>query len=211
MGVTIHYRGRLDDIAHLPKLCDELECFAEARGWTATRLDDDWDQPADARLEFDERGARIVGNLGLNGLLISPDDDTESIGFLFDRDGRLVSFMDKISIIEGSLQPDDAWVFVKTQFGSSGTHAWIVGLLRYVKKNYMSDLEVRDEGEYWETGDIGILKRKMDFIDKMIDEVAGNLSSCPVEDAASLSPEEIASKIEELLRCDEEDNADRKD
>ena len=46
----------------------------------------------------------------------------------------------------------EAWVSVKTQFDSPDTHIWIIGLLKYLKKRYIANLEVRDEGEYWETG-----------------------------------------------------------
>ena len=211
MGVTIHYRGRLDDAGQLPNLCEELIAISDGMHWQTTRLDDDWEIVPDARLEHGPRGAEIIGHLGLKGLLISPDDHTEPISFLFDREGNLRSFMDTIFIIEGSLKPEDAWVFVKTQFGSPETHAWIVGLLRYIKKKYISNLEVQDEGEYWETGDIAVVKKKMDFINEKIGHLAKELSSSRFSGAADLSAEQIADRIEEFLRNEAGEDSDSKD
>ena len=97
MGVTIHYRGRLNDVGQLAKLCDELADIAATMGWESTRLDDDWEQPVDARLRHTPQGATIDGNLGLKGILMSPDGGAESLSFLFDRQGDLRCPMGMIS------------------------------------------------------------------------------------------------------------------
>jgi hypothetical protein len=197
MGVTIHYRGRLDDLGQLARLCDEMADIARAMGWETTRLDDDWERPADARLRFTSKGAQIDGHLGLKGILLKPNVDAESLSFLFDRAGNLRSVMDVVSIVDGTLNPEDAWVFVKTQFASPEVHAWIVGLLKYVKKRYVSDLQVSDEGQYWETGDIRILREKMEFLGKKIEQLSTALSSPRFGDVPGLSADEIAARIEQ--------------
>jgi hypothetical protein len=200
MGVTIHYRGRLNDVGQIGRLCDELADIAAAMGWESTRLDDDWEQPADARLQHTSAGAKIVGNLGLKGIWIKPDVEVESLRFCFDRDGNLRCPVGMVSILDGTLKPEDAWVFVKTQFGPPQIHVWIIGLLKYLKKHYIADLQVSDEGEYWETGDIRILSKRMDFLNKKIEQIAGKLSSTRLGDASNLSPDEIVARIEKLLR-----------
>ena len=150
-------------------------------GGRSTRLDDDWEQPGDARLRFTPKGASIDGHLGLKGIHdLTPEADAESLSFFFDREGNLRSRWTMVSILDGTLKPEDAWVSVKTQFASPEVHAWIIGLLKYLKKRYMSDLQVSDEGEYWETGDIRILREKMDLIDEKIEQLASQLSSVPL-------------------------------
>jgi hypothetical protein len=203
MGVSIHYRGRLDDLGQLAKLCDEMTDIARAMGWETTRLDDDWEQPPDARLRSTSRGAHIDGHLGLKGILLRPDVAAESLSFFFDREGNLRSRMNVVLIVDGTLKPQDAWVSVKTQFASPEVHAWIVGLLKYVKKRYVSDLQVSDEGQYWETGDIRILRERMEFIGAKIEQLSAKLSSARWGDISSLSLEEIAWRIEQLLLGDE--------
>ena len=61
-------------------------------------------------------------------------------------------------------------------------------------------MEVRDEGEYWETGDFELLKEKMDFLNEKMDAVAGELSRVTGSHLERLSPEELASMIEALLQ-----------
>ncbi len=48
--------------------------------------------------------------------------------------------------MEGTLKPEDAWVFTKAQFASPEMHIQIVGLLKYLKQHQIPDLEVHDEG-----------------------------------------------------------------
>jgi hypothetical protein len=197
MGVSIHYRGRLNDVGQLAKLCAELADIAAAMGWETTRLDDDWERPADARLRFTLAGAQIDGHLGLKGLLMTPDVEAESLSFFFDREGNLRSAIDMVSIPDGTVKPEDAWVSVKTQFASPEVHVWIIGLLKYVKKRYISDLQVSDEGEYWETGDIRILRDKMNLIGEKIEHLASELTRGRLCDVSGLSAEQIALRIEQ--------------
>ncbi len=208
VGVTIHYRGRLNEVGQLARLCDEMADIARAMGWETRRLDDDWERPPDARLRFTAKGAQIDGHLGLKGILLRPDVDAESLSFFFDRERNLRSMMDVVLIVEGTLKPEEAWVSVKTQFASPEVHAWIVGLLKYVKKRYISDLQVSDEGQYWETGDIRILRERMEFIGKKIDQLSARLSSARLGDISGLSAEEIALRIEQWFLENKDEDAD---
>jgi len=200
MGVTIHYRGQLADVGKLKVLCDELVQIVEKMDWTYNRLDEDWSKPADVRLEHDERGAHIVGHLGLKGVSFKPHPRCESVSFFFNCDGKLCDPLGVVLISEGSLKPEDAWIAVKTQFGGPETHMWIVGLLKYLKEHYIPDLEARDEGEYWETGDFEVLKEKINFLNEKMEAVSGELSRVTGTHLERLSPEELASMIEALLQ-----------
>ena len=156
MGVSIHYRGRLNDVGQVARLREELADIAAAMGWKSTQLDDDWEQPADARLRFTPTGARIDGSLGLKGILLTPEGGAESLSFFCDREGNLRSLMDMVS----------------------------------------------DEGEYWETGDIRVLRQKMELIGAQIEQLSRKLSSARFGDVSGLSAEEIASRIEQALLGD---------
>ena len=206
MGVTIHYRGRINNLSQVPALSEELTTIASAMGWESTSLDDDWEIPPDARLDVGPEAAEITGNLGLKGVQITPGPGAESLSFFFDREGNLRSPMTMILLLDGTLKPENAWISVKTQFTSPEIHVWIVGLLKYLKKRYITNLEVSDEGEYWETGDIRILKAKMDLINEKIDYISSQLSSGRLGDLAGLSAEEIASRIEQMFDIDPRDD-----
>ena len=199
MGVSIHYRGRLDDISMLSDLINELSDIANSMGWEQTQLDDDWSEPPDACLHHTSTGAHIQGNLGLKGIEISPGSGGEPLSFYFNCDGELRSVMGMLLILEGTVSPANAWTSVKTQFVSPDVHVWMIGLLKYLQKRYISNLEVSDEGEYWETGKLDTLYQRRQLIDDKIEQLSGALSSNQLGDIKNMTPEQIATKIEQLL------------
>jgi len=40
----------------------------------------------------------------------------------------------------------------------------VIKLLKYIQKKYVDNLEVIDEGDYWQTKDAILLKGKFDFL-----------------------------------------------
>ena len=201
MGVSIHYKGRLDDTARLPVLCDEIRDIADTINWPSTTLNDDWLQAPDARLTG---GGRVKGHLGLKGIQITPHPDSEPLALFFDRDGYLRSPMSMLMMLEGSLEPERAWVSMKTQFSSPDTHVWVIGLLKYLKKHYIPDLEVSDESGYWDTGNRAKLEEDMALLDDKLNQLSGEISSGRLGNLSNLSADEIAARIEQLFMPDKE-------
>lgn len=174
MGVSLHYQGGLGAGTAPADLLAELEDIGRAMGWEVQRI------------------ARDAENPEFEGVILQPDDDTESLPFLFDRAGRLRCLAD---LICGQIEPDPRcsyFVSVKTQFGRTPTHQWITGLLRYLKSKYLPDLEVTDEGGYWESGDAALLDERKDFLAGKIALLAEAIES--MEDAPR-DPEALAREI----------------
>ena len=198
MGVTIHYRGTMDDRGQIEDLQRELADIAACMGWETHRLDDDWDVPTSATLEHGERGAKIKGHLGLKGISLIPPENGEALSFYVDANGHLRSIMDMIWQSEG--QSDIGWCFTKTQFVGPDVHIWIIGLLKYLQKLYFSNLQVSDEGEFWETGNRATLEAKMSLINEKINELQTNLATGSFGDLTGLTAEQIATRIETYLK-----------
>ena len=76
----------------------------------------------------------------------------------------------------------------------------MLNLLKYLQKRYIPDLQVIDEGDYWESGDEERLKEKMAFLDEKMDRIADALSSVDFVDFSEYTDSEMASLIEEILR-----------
>jgi len=199
MGVSIHYRGKMADISIINVFCDELALVADKMDWTCTRLDDDWSKPADATIEVTEKGSQITGHLALKGIAFSISPKCESLQFFFDAAGNLCDPVSMTLICEGALKPEDVWIAVKTQFAGPETHIWIVGLLKYIQEHYLPGLEVRDEGEFWETGNHEILKEKMNLINDKIAIISSELSRVTGSDLEKLSADDLVSMIEALI------------
>lgn len=198
MGVSIHYRGRLNDRALLPTLCDEVGDIADSMGWPSALLDDDWSTPPDAVLMT---GGKIQGHLGLRGIQITPPD-SEPLVLFFDADGYIRSPMTVLMILDGVLQPETAWVPMKTQFSGPDTHVWVVGLLKYLKKHYISNLEVSDESEYWESGDRRKLEEDMTLLNGKLEDLSGAISSGRMGQLTGLTADEIADRIKQFFLND---------
>ena len=200
MGVSIHYRGRLDNSDQLPEFREKLKSIASGLGWQYQILDEAWINPVNAILIHSGKRAEIKGHLGLRGIRLKPSGESESIDFFFDAKGYLLSPMNVVLIQEGVLAIDDAWISVKTQFMPAEMHAMIIGLLKYIKEHYIPNLEVEDEGEYWETGDYRILEDRMRLIQEKMDYLSHELSS---KELGDLSLDEIATQIERLFHAED--------
>ena len=199
MGVSIHYRGKMADISTVDVLCDEMALVADKMDWTCTRLDDDWSKPTDATIEVTEKGSQITGHLALKGIAFSIHPRCESLRFFFDACGTLCDPVSMALINEGALKPEDDWIAVKTQFAGPETHVWIVGLLKYIQEHYLPGLEVRDEGEFWATGNHKTLKEKMNLINDKIDVISSELSRVTGSHLEKLSADDLVSMIEALI------------
>jgi len=204
MGITIHYRGSIKDRSVIDQLQQEMVDVCKSMDWKYQLWNEDQSKPYDAELIHTDEGATIEGHIPLRGISIITDPDNESLDLLFNPEGQLSSFMLEILKHDGTLSKDHDWIFVKTQYGSIDAHIAIIKLLQYLKQNYIPDLEVKDEGEFWETGDKEHLMSKRGFLFGKMAQFEKALSS--VEFDHEPTTEEVVEKIEEIIRKMQEKN-----
>ncbi|MDZ7723542.1 MAG: hypothetical protein U5R06_12250 [candidate division KSB1 bacterium] len=196
MGITIHFSGILKNTDLITELVDELSDIADIMDWPYQILDEDWSKPCTA--EIADGG--ITGHLPLKGISIQLHPASESLTLFFDPQGRLTSPITLISIKQGELNDKEVYNFVKTQFAPPDLHISIVKLLRFLKKKYIPDLQVIDEGEYWETGDRDRLIEKMQFLQNKLDQLQQTVSTINPDHALLFSPDQLAQLIEKKLK-----------
>ncbi|MBN4065894.1 hypothetical protein JYT51_01015 [Candidatus Amoebophilus asiaticus] len=200
MGLTIHYRGQLADVNQISKITEELTDITESMGWEWNSLDKDFAEPLTARIVNDTENlsSEIIGHLPLKGISLKPHSNCEPVYFYFDSDGNIRTPVCMILINEGKIKPENNWVSVKTQFAPPEVHITICKLFRYIKNKYIPNLEVHDEGSYWESGNADILKEKLNSIMRAMDileEALGNIDNHKVS-----NQEEMILEIEKILR-----------
>ena len=184
MGITIHYRGRIRDINLIDEFCDELIDIAKTMDWKSSDL------------IYDEEDK-------IKGVSVTPHKDSESLSFFFNiEDGCLRNIMNVIT--KEPYNPKELeWDFIKTQFAPPEVHVTVVKLLQYIKEKYMPDLEVVDEGDYWETGDENVLRNKLKFLGDKIDAFGKALNSISKKDIKEITEsddESMPEKFEKIIR-----------
>jgi len=179
MGITIHYKGKLNSSVLIHSFLDEMEDIAQSMEWEYTCF------PKHENKKIE-----------LTGLFIKPHTKSEFLQFMIDEKG----FLRNALAIE-HFEPQDETTFInhtKTQYSPNEIHIAIIKLLKYLKKKYISNLEVMDEGDYWNTGDAKILQEKFDFLNKKMYEFGKMLNS--IEFDKNDTSSSVADKIETLLK-----------
>lgn len=184
MGITIHYRGTVDDLAQVEVLEDRITDLVFALGGRATV----W------RSYADHDPSRIV-----RGLMIEMAPGQETFSVLISPEGHLTPLF-QIEDAEKTPFDEPPYCFVKTQLGSTAGHIALVHLLDALKQGYCSNLEVSDEGEYYEDRDVGKLTEKMRFLAGAIDSLADGLREHGLSDEAAEDPNIVASRIERIAK-----------
>lgn len=151
MGVTIHFEGRLKDQDSFNELIRIASEYAAAMKWQSEPIDE-----AEVTLlrvkdekEWDYKGR-------VRGLALFPHPDCDPVRLEFDENLYMQEY-------------------TKTQFAGGEIHLWVIGLLRRIEPLF-DRLNVFDEGEYWETGDLNLLKSHIETCREMIQR---ELQECP--------------------------------
>jgi hypothetical protein len=191
MGLTIHYKGRLNQPDLILQVRKELEDISRDMEWDFTTMDNDLEKPNNAYIE---KGI-IKGHLPFKGIIINIHPRCEPLMVLFDKEGILSHI---IPVRKDEELSDEPILSVKTQFAPLEVHISIVRLLRYLKNKYIGNLTVIDEGEYWDTGDKNILEQKLEFLNKKMSQIEEALESLPrdINDTA----ESLLNKLEAALK-----------
>lgn len=159
MGITIHYEGTLDDPGILQDMLTAVRHFCFKCKWKYVDVDE-----------------RIIGKLDddtpvddtLRGVIIQPHPNSEGIWLAFNQRGELCFY-------HGEEEPGRYRIqeggFTKTQFAPIENHVAVCELLRMVKDNYFPGLQVWDEGEYWETGDVNRLAQHLHTLNRLMDAI----------------------------------------
>lgn len=200
MGMTISFKGSLDDCGKIKNLTDEISDICEVMNWEYQVFDDDWSAPIDGKIVREKDQINIEGNLGLKGVGFQPHNSCEWVELYFDDKGRITSPVSQaLHSHSRSEENKDGWNNVKTQFAPINTHIAIIKLLRHLKKHYVKNLEVVDEGEYWESNNLEKLSSHRDSITQAMDVVQKTLETTHPEYQEQMSSEEYADYIATLL------------
>jgi len=173
MGLAFHYSGKMRDYKEIDRLMEEVIDLCKGLNWTYQVLDDD----------------KIKG-------VITGAEESEPLWFTFTPDGKTCNVVN-LQYTDPA-DPYYNWSSVKTQYAGPEAHMTTIKMLRYMSDKYFSEIEVQDEGEYWETGDEQKLREIFDRYTFIINAFAEKLESMPR--IPGESEESLVSRIEEMAK-----------
>ncbi len=184
MGITISYRGAIASLDRVEDFEDRvldlaLELGGQAHIWRTT---------------CDTDPARVVRGVILD---LSPGQDTTSL--LISPEGWLIGLMDIEDAENGRLEAMP-WCFVKTQFGTLEGHVALVEMFAALKAEFFPGLEVRDEGDYWETRDVNELAKKLAFMKAAIRQFRQRLQQHSLTPEAAEDPEILVTRLTRIAQ-----------
>jgi hypothetical protein len=173
MGVCINYIGSLNTTDSIFDFIEEIEDICKIMEWKYSIIDEDWTKKSDVRFIKDPitNQMDIQGDVYLKGIIFTPPD-CESMQFLFDIDGKMTDLFQK-AFENSSNEYKPKYQWTKTQFAGVEVHIALIKLLKYIKSKYIANLEVKDEGEYWEYEDKQRLEKNMGIINAGIELITG--------------------------------------
>jgi hypothetical protein len=182
MGITIHYRGTIDDVTKVETMEDRLLDLVFALGGRATI----W------RSYADHDPSRIV-----RGLMIDMEPGQDTFSLLISPEGHLTPVF-QIEDAEKAPFEEPPYCFVKTQFGRPLGHVAIIHVLDALKQKYFSNLSIMDEGCFYETRDFNELCKQMNFLGQATKSLAEGLRNNGLSHEAAEDPNILASRIERI-------------
>ena len=179
MGITISYRGAIANLDRIDDFEDRvldlaLELGGQAHIW---------------RTAADKDPSRVVRGVILD---LCPGQETTSL--LISPEGWLID-LTEIEDAENGKLAEMPWCFVKTQFGTLEGHVALVEMFAALKAEFFPDLEVSDEGGYWETRDVNGLAEKKAFLQAAIERFGRGIQQHGLTSEAAEDPEILAARL----------------
>ena len=182
MGVTIHYRGTINQLSDIESMENCVLDFAFALGGRASIF----------RFFAENDPSRAV-----RGVVAEFTPGQESLSLLISPDGCLTPVFQIDDALQGPFK-EPPYCFIKTQFGSLHGHIAVVHLLDALKQRFFHDLSVSDEGHYYHTRDVQQLIQTRRSISQFMDALGRGLEKYGLSDEAMEDVDIVAARIERI-------------
>jgi hypothetical protein len=195
MGLSFYYSGSLKQGASIKQLIDEVKDISEILNWKYQILDTDFP-------EVELTDGKVDGNL--YGICFAPEK-CEPVFLTFLSNRKLCSpvNLDEFQVPAEQVSEDAYWLFTKTQYAGPEAHMSVINVLRHIGNKYLEELNITDEGQYWETGDETLLRNTFRRYTGLIDGFASALENIKVNPGESI--EDYIRRIVEMINKGEVD------
>lgn len=161
MGVTIHFEGKLKSAEYFGNVIHIIKEFCAQNNMPYFVFEDK--NKLLERVKDDEDWDYINS---VRGITVQPDENTDLLTFEFDENCYIQDYC-------------------KTQFADISVHIKIIDLLRKISSSF-ENLEVIDEGEYWDTSDA-------EYLQQLINECLDRMAELKSQNSKLIGPYRIKS------------------
>lgn len=224
MGISIHYSGRIANKHNLPLLIEEVQEIATVHGWKSKIYENEFPVSTEGVTLSDTLNDAEHDGL-LYGISFSPIDcEPVSLCFLsngkmctpmqlacwgsfkaenqitiksemLDADGNWISSSEDLNFDEAEYNRMLYMCSTKTQYAGPDAHELIVGVMRYISASYLSDFNLTDEAQFWETSNKQLLIDNFRRNGMLINSFSAGLQT-----AERLPNEDLESFIRRIAR-----------
>ena len=198
MGITIHYQGRIADKKELPQLIEELEEISKVHKWKYQILETAFPEGDFSEDEHDGL---------LYGICMIPPG-SEMLSFTFLRNGRMCGPMQLHNWGGSTDETERSYLyfnFTKTQYAGPEIHKMIIGIFSYVVNRYLTDFQLIDEAQYWETKDEQLMNENFKRNAALIKDFTAAL-----RENTKREGEDVEAYLERVIREFREKNKDQR-
>lgn len=211
MGVTIHYNGKLRDRARLAELLDAARLYCAEQRWAYLDVDERILGRVERVLETNTTTKYVkdtefvlvsqdnveteytpIDDV-MQGIIITPHPKSEQLALTFNQQGELVRYM---PLDDLGTYWEIKSLFTKTQFAGMETHSAVCEFLHFLQDNYMPDLHVYDEANYFESGDANRATDALDTTDTALDGLQGALEGMDDDDPRTAYIREVMDSLD---------------
>jgi hypothetical protein len=162
MGLCFHYSGKIKDEHLIKDLVGEVADIADSLKWDRVIFGND---------SLEKFNGEFINDEEFSGISITPPE-CETVFLCFMKDGNLYNPVSWQFYEEDPVQFPIGFtttLSVKTQYAGIEVHKILINLFRHLGNKYLSDLQIMDEGYYWETDDEEVLKEKFRLYEGLVD------------------------------------------
>lgn len=174
MGLSFHYSGRIANPASLSDLIEEIEDIAKVHNWKYFVFDRQFPANVVGKPDYNQR---------IYGICFTPPN-CETVDICFLSNGRMSSAAHLQFWGKTDTQEEREYLYmlsVKTQYAGIEIHQFLIQLFKYLNAKYFADFTMSDEGEYWETNDLEVLKTNFKRYTELIDGFVAAIESIPIK------------------------------